>query len=292
MNVPLGMLEIDRILGGGPAAPVIWDGIVLGMPHLCLGGLSETWLLRECGHRHWLQLAQAAGRTVPDFRDAMGVPVYAAFVAITVRNAQFDAAHEHDELGCESRLTRFSRTRFMSVHRLAVRGRHLGEIMMTSVFVRRTQAGLNRSIAHVEVSGLPPVEQAPEFADHAATVAALRRDQWTEHMGFTRTSAATLDRLVIDPCPAQDFNGADFLYFSSFQAFADRAEWAFLRPINPRATTRERDIVYHGNIEPAERVAIVLRAVHREDGKLGHWCHIEREADATPLADIFTLRQG
>jgi probable biosynthetic protein (TIGR04099 family) len=292
MNVPLGMLEIDRILGGGPAAPVIWDGIVLGMPHLCLGGLSETWLLRECGHRHWLQLAQAAGRTVPDFRDAMGVPVYAAFVAITVRNAQFDAAHEHDELGCESRLTRFSRTRFMSVHRLAVRGRHLGEIMMTSVFVRRTQAGLNRSIAHVEVSGLPPVEQAPEFADHAATVAALRRDQWTEHMGFTRTSAAALDRLVIDPCPAQDFNGADFLYFSSFQAFADRAEWAFLRPINPRATTRERDIVYHGNIEPAERVAIVLRAVHREDGKLGHWCHIEREADATPLADIFTLRQG
>ena len=292
MNVPLGMLEIDRILGGGPAAPVIWDGIVLGMPHLCLGGLSETWLLRECGHRHWLQLAQAAGRTVPDFRDAMGVPVYAAFVAITVRNAQFDAAHEHDELGCESRLTRFSRTRFMSVHRLAVRGRHLGEIMMTSVFVRRTQAGLNRSIAHVEVSGLPPVEQAPEFADHAATVAALRRNHWTEHMGFTRTSAATLDRLVIDPCPAQDFNGADFLYFSSFQAFADRAEWAFLRPINPRATTRERDIVYHGNIEPAERVAIVLRAVHRQDGRLSHWCHVEREADAAPLADIFTLRQG
>jgi probable biosynthetic protein (TIGR04099 family) len=292
MNVPLGMLEIDRILGGGPAAPVIWDGIVLGMPHLCLGGLSETWLLRECGHRHWLQLAQAAGRTVPDFRDATGVPVYAAFVAITVRNAQFDAAHVHDELGCESRLTRFSRTRFMSVHRLAVRGRPVGEIVMTSVFVRRTQVGLNRSIARVEVSGLPPVEQAPEFADHAATVAALRRNHWTEHMGFTRTSAATLDRLVIDPCPAQDFNGADFLYFSSFQAFADRAEWAFLRPINPRATTRRRDIVYHGNIEPAERVAIVLRAVHRQDGRLSHWCHVEREADAAPLADIFTLRQG
>jgi hypothetical protein len=31
MNIPLGILEIDRILGGGPAAPVIWDGIVLGI---------------------------------------------------------------------------------------------------------------------------------------------------------------------------------------------------------------------------------------------------------------------
>ena len=119
---------------------------------------------------------------------------------------------------------------------------------------------------------------------------ALRRDQWAEHLGFTRPSAAALDRLVIDPCPAQDFNGADFLYFSSFQAFVDRAEWAFLRPLNPRATTRRRDIVYHGNIEPGDRVAIVLRAVRRDAGTLGHWCRIEREGDAAPLADVFTVR--
>jgi probable biosynthetic protein (TIGR04099 family) len=155
--------------------------------------------------------------------------------------------------------------------------------------VKRMQAGLNRSIALVEVSGLPPVEPAPEFADDAAMVAAMRRGHWAEHLGFIRADAAALDRLVIDPCPAQDFNGADFLYFSSFQAFVDRAEWAFLRP-NPRATTRRRDIVYHGNIEPGDRVAIVLRAVRRGAGTLGHWCSIAREGDAAPLADIFTLR--
>jgi probable biosynthetic protein (TIGR04099 family) len=291
MNIPLGVLEIDRILGGGPAAPAVSDAIVLGMPHLCLGGLSETWLLRECGHRHWLLLAQAAGRAVLDFCDAAGDPVYAAFVAVTVREARFDAAHAHDELGFDTRLTRISRTRFMSVHRLSVRGRPVGEVVMTSVFVKRMQAGQNRSIARVEVAGLPPVEPAPEFAGYAATVAALRRDQWVEHLGFARIEAATLDRLVIDPCPAQDFNGADFLYFSSFQAFVDRAEWTFLRP-DPRATTRTRDIVYHGNIEPGERVAVVLRGLRRGEGGFRHWCHIAREKDAAPLADIFTLRDG
>jgi probable biosynthetic protein (TIGR04099 family) len=289
VNSPLGLLEIDRILGG--AAPALPDRIVLGMPHLCLGGLSETWLLRECGHRHWFLLAHAAGRAVPDFRDCAGDPVYAAFVAVTVRNAQFDAAHEHDELGFGSRLTRISRTRFMSVHRLAVRGRGVGEIVMTSVFVKRMQAGLNRSIARVEVSGLPPVETAPECADYAAGVAALRRGHWAEHFGFARANADALDRLVVDPCPAQDFNGADFLYFSSFQAFVDRAEWAFFRPVNPRATTRRRDIVYHGNIEPGDRVVVVLRAVRRGDSELGHWCRIERESDSSPLADVFTMRR-
>jgi probable biosynthetic protein (TIGR04099 family) len=290
MNSPLGLLEIDRILGG--AAPALPDRIVLGMPHLCLGGLSETWLLRECGHRHWFLLAQAAGRAVPDFRDCAGDPVYAAFVAVTVRDARFDAAREHDELGFGSQLMRISRTRFMSVHRLAVRGRGVGDVVMTSVFVKRMQAGLNRSIARVEVSGLPPVEQAPELADYATGVAALRRGHWVEHFGFARTNAAALDRLVIDPCPAQDFNGADFLYFSSFQGFVDRAEWAFLRPINPRATTRRRDIVYHGNVDPGDRVAVVLRGVRRGDSELGHWCRIERESDAAPLADVFTMRRN
>ena len=85
MNIPLGILEIDRILGGGPAMPAVSDTVVLGMPHLCLGGLSETWLLKECGHRHWLLLAHAARRAVPDFRYAGGDPVYAAFVAVTVQ---------------------------------------------------------------------------------------------------------------------------------------------------------------------------------------------------------------
>lgn len=294
MNSPLGLLEIDRILGG--AAPALSGRAVLGMPHLCLGGLSETWLLKECGHRHWFLLAQAAGRVVPDFQDAAGTPIYAAFVAVTVRDARLDAAYEHDELGFSSRLTRTSRTQFMSVHRLAVRGRPVGEVVMTSVFVKRMEPGLNRSIARVEVADLPPVAPMPECAGYATTVAALRRGHWAEHLGVVRADAAALHRLIVDPCPAQDFNGADFLYFSSFQAFVDRAEWAFLPRRNPRATTRRRDIVYHGNIEPGERVAVVLRAVRRGDGEgtsapvIGHWCRVEREDDAAPLADVFTQR--
>jgi probable biosynthetic protein (TIGR04099 family) len=291
MNIPLGYLEIDRILGGGPAAPALADAIVLGMPHLSLGGLSETWLLRECGHRHWFLLAQAAGRAVPDFRDEEGDPVYAAFIAVTVREGRFDAAREHDTLDFRSRLTRISRTRFMSVHEIAAGGRVLGEVAMTSLFVKRKEAGRNRSIARVEVPGLPPIVSSREFADHEETVAALRRDSWEEHLGFVRGDAPVLDRLLIDPCPAQDFNGADFLYFSSFQAFVDRAEWAFFRPLDPRTTTRRRDIVYHGNIEPGDRIAVVLHGRRRDADGVDHWCRLERESDAMPIADVFTLRR-
>jgi probable biosynthetic protein (TIGR04099 family) len=163
--------------------------------------------------------------------------------------------------------------------------------MMTSVFVRRTETGSNRSITRVEVPGLPPVAPLQEFVEHQAVFGELRRGSWATHLGFIRSEADTLDRLVVDPCPAQDFNGAEFLYFSSFQAFVDRAEWKFFRPANPRRTTRRRDIVYHGNVDPGEHIAVVLCAVRRQNDGYAHWCRLVRKIDDAPLADVFTLRQ-
>jgi len=52
---------------------------------------------------------------------------------------------------------------------------------------------------------------------------------------------------------------------------------------------------------PPERITLtlsVLRAArrHEDDGKqrenIGHWCRVEREADGTPIADVFTLRSS
>ena len=61
---------------------------------------------------------------------------------------------------------------------------------MTSLFVKRMVEGRNRSIARVEVPGLPPVVASREFADYEETVAALRRDSWDEHLGFVRADAS------------------------------------------------------------------------------------------------------
>jgi probable biosynthetic protein (TIGR04098 family) len=42
------------------------------MPQLAYTGLSENWLIKECGHRHWEALAGDAGRSAPDFVDEDG----------------------------------------------------------------------------------------------------------------------------------------------------------------------------------------------------------------------------
>jgi probable biosynthetic protein (TIGR04099 family) len=264
--------------------------IILGMPQLCLGGLSETWLLKDIGHRHWTLLAQAIGQSLPDFADENGTAIHAAFNAVSLREGDLRAARANEVLTVEGELTRLSNTQFRSLHRVATGGRLVAKVEVVSIFVRRLVPGVNRSVAAAAPLGLPPLIRRLAPAGFVATAGALRGDRWTEHFGLRRAEAHRQARLVIDPCPSQDFNGVGFLYCANFQAFVDRAEWAFFRISSPSPTTTRRDIIYRGNIEVGDRVSVTLMAAARDDRVLVHWCRLERDGTGETLADIFTER--
>lgn len=275
MNAPI---LIDRPLAHEPQKAQAGLGpVLLGMPHLALNGLSETWLLKELGHRHWLMLAQMAGRPVPDFRDAAGAPVYAAFRSVEVCEAAFEKARENDVLHIRSALSRISRTQMRSCHELAIDGASIGSVILTSVFVYRKAGASNHSIARIEVAGLPPFaavtppQLAPRMPDHDPRI--------------------TFECLEFTPCPSQDFNGAGFLYFTSFLAFADRTEWALTPPPTRICNVARRDITYFANLDPGEAITVHLGTLHvRRDLRL-LCCRINRSNDGTPLADIRTLKR-
>ena len=264
--------------------------LVLGMPQLGLHGLSETWLLKELGHRHWMLLAERAGRPVPEFKDAAGDTVYAAFCASSIQDASLSGFREHDRLLVSSEIARVSRTQFASTHRLSRGGTPMGRIALSSVFVKRRSPGENRSIARVAVEGFPETGAAgsARITDLASR---MRADAWTEHFGFSREDAGTLGRVVFHPCPSQDFNGAGFLYFPSFQSFTDRAEWAVFGEALPRLATVARDVIYHANIEVGERLAVQVLATRTSPARFAHWCRICRDPDGARLADVFTERE-
>jgi probable biosynthetic protein (TIGR04099 family) len=284
MNVAFALPGTTEALACRDASML--DRIVLGMPHLSLGGLSETWLLKELGHRHWQLLARLAGRAVPEFRDAEGNPVYAAFCAVTIKDAAFGMLREHDELSIESRIARISRTQFASVHELRCRGSSIGRVELSSVFVKRGIPGRNRSVARVALDLFPSAAPAPGFGQAAALAARLRSGEWGEHFGFARAAGQVRREMTINPCPSQDFNGADFLYFAAFQSFIDRAEWDFFNL--SISSTLDRDLIYHGNVEIGDRVVVQLMGERRSADRIAHWCRITRHIDGAPLADVFT----
>lgn len=292
MNVavaPEALMPDLRLPADAAARPLAMEGSVrLGMPQLALGGLSESWLLKELGHRHWMGLARMAGRAVPDFRDADGAPVYAAFSALSVTDADFASLGENDRLTIRSDLARVSRTQCASRHELSSGGRPVGRVELVSAFVRRASGGGNHTVARVALENFPPPARIP--GGLAACAADLRAGRLPAHYGFDLAGEATGATFEIDPCPAQDFNGAGFLYFSSFVAFIDRAEWHFDGRRAPRATTLARDVFYRGNIDPGERLVVRWRAARRDHGRLAHHCRLERAGDGACLAEAFTLR--
>ncbi|MBP0582833.1 hypothetical protein J8I29_26135 [Labrys sp. LIt4] len=275
MNVPF---LIDRSLAREPQKAQAGLGpVLLGMPHLALNGLSETWLLKELGHRHWLMLAQMAGRSVPDFRDAAGAPVYAAFRSVEVCEAAFERARENDVLHIRSALSRISRTQTLSRHELAIGGEIIGSVTLTSVFVHRRSGSSNHSIARIEVADLPPFDPAIRPV-RASPVSCS-------------DTGASYGRLKFTPCPSQDFNGAGFLYFTSFQTFADRTEWALTPDLARSSLLQDRRIDYCGNIDPGESIDVTLSQPKIQDGTVCCSCRIERSNDAVLLALIRTTRR-
>jgi len=262
--------------------------VLLGMPQLAAGMLSEQWLLKDCGHRHWHLLAESAGLAVPAFRDPDGAPIYAAFSGVTVDAEGFATCREHDPLSIHSRLVRLSRTRFVSHHRLAVKGRPVGAVAMTSVFVRRTAEGGNTHVIRTEVPGLPPV--APDAAadrDVAAHEAALLP------LKSPGPADPTVPSVTVHPCPTLDFNGADFLYFAAYVAFAERAEWALSRQTAERPLVRRR-IVFHGNVDAGEAITVTVAVAEAAPDAAGSCVHtsIRHARTDRPLATLIADRSA
>jgi probable biosynthetic protein (TIGR04099 family) len=274
--------------GSGAAAGSTLRRYTAGMPQLALAGLSENWLLKECGDQHWQALARQHGRAQPDFRDVSGAAAYAAFVAVRVSSGAFAQLRENEGFAIRTALAPAGRAQTFSRHK--VEGPHgaLGTVEMLSAFVVRRTAQDNRSAARAALPGATSEEAAGTALGSAA------RD-FSEHARQRRKAAAAdapvLCEACCDPVPDLDFNGAGFLYFSAFAALVDRAEWQ-LFDRDPRRSVAERELHYLGNANPGDTVRVqFLAAAGGGDAALRHHARLLRASDGAVIAEVRSLRQ-
>jgi probable biosynthetic protein (TIGR04099 family) len=226
--------------------------ILIGMPHLTPFGLSETWLLKELAHRHWLMLGLALGLDDADFRDSNGHEVYAAICASAIRAADLGAVSANDILTVRSTMSVVSRTRMSSLHHLAIDGRPIGEVELISAFVHRADGSRNGKVARVLSSNYEALEAPVRHSDLAERSSMIRRGQF-EMAGFASPDRQVLDRYVFRPAQLQDFNGAGLFYFANYQSVIDRAFEAWGRESHGGV---QRELHFTGNINPYEELTV------------------------------------
>ncbi|BAN28055.1 Pnap_2097 family protein [Caballeronia insecticola] len=252
-----------------------------GMPQLNIAGLSENWLLKECGDRHWDALSR---ETQSDFISDEGSRAYAAFTSIRLRANGMHELRENDTFRIRSELSRIGPVRHFSEHRVAGTTGTIAHVSMMSTFVHRTESRTNRSVARASFANLRG-HIAPMNAHIADMQDAARRFRLREaDTDLPETACASIDFF---PCPYNDFNGADFLYFASFQGFVDRAEWQTWR-LADTPTLVSRELHYHGNIDVGDSLRLTFRRACIDDTRVAHWCEIERASDGKKIADVLT----
>jgi probable biosynthetic protein (TIGR04099 family) len=257
-----------------------------GMPQLSFTGLSENWLLKECGHRHWEALAAHAGRATPDFSDDHGGRSYAAFTAIHLQTSGFDAVRENDGFEIHTALCRTGPVRHFSTHRIVHGDVSIAEISMASTFVTRGEARNNRSVARATLAALSgAVSPMPAVAlSMTQTGKLLRAGDWTPCGGFAPAAHEATEFL---PCPNNDFNGADFLYFASFQSFVDRAEWQRRRFAEPPVIA-SRSLHFYGNVNVGDALSVHVVGEREDEQGIAHWSEVRRGSDNQKIADVIT----
>lgn len=257
-----------------------------GMPQLALYGLSENWLLKECAHLHWMAIARAQGQDEPAFADIDGRRSHAALTAVRLREARLDAVAEHAPFALLARLVPHGRAQHYSAQTVRLGSTRLARLELLSALVRRAPGGGNRSVAKAQMQ---PERKGLVAGDATLTAAAAE----LKSLGRAHRTAAQEGEMLrsfdFTPCPNSDFNGAGFLYFATFQALVDRAEFAWygLRP----AVTAERTLYFHGNIDPGEAVRVELLAAGAEPDGFHHRCRIVRRADGLRIADVITRKR-
>ncbi|WP_051676352.1 Pnap_2097 family protein [Polaromonas glacialis] len=277
---------------------------VAGMPNLCYNGLSENWLLKECGHRHWLAMAQALGRQQPEFRNAQGRKVYAAFTLVRLSDAKLEQIGEHDAFfiisQCLPACRSVGRAQHYSRHDLRVHGRRGARVEMLSAFVRREKPGNNLSVVRAAMTESKVNHDAMDQELATAADAFVRHGRerragvWSGPPGMDLEEGGT-DRYetVFMPCPNNDFNGADLLYFASFQAVVDRAEWSWMvnaLPPGQPASIIEREMVFYSNMNLGDSVRTSL-GVHDSGGMhLSHRSELRRGSDNARIAEVYTRK--
>jgi probable biosynthetic protein (TIGR04099 family) len=260
-----------------------------GMPQLSYTGLSENWLLKECGDHHWDALAAHAGRATPDFGDDDGHRSYAAFTAVRLQAYGFDAVRENDAFEIGTTLCRTGPVRHFSTHRVMRGDALLAQVSMTSTFVTRGAARNNRSVARATLAALPG-ELSPVPDEGLPMIELGKRLKAGEIAKQDGLAVVAADAAEFLPCPNSDFNGADFLYFANFQSFVDRAEWQRHRFTEPPVVTT-RSLYYYGNIDLGDALCVRIAGERNNAQGLTHWTEVHRKSDGRKIADVMTEKR-
>jgi probable biosynthetic protein (TIGR04098 family) len=281
----------------------------VNMPQMALGGLSESWLLKELGDIHWGMTCQALNSESHKLTDELGNRLYATFVRVRYESTHhLKTFRENELLDFQARLSRFGRSMFFSDVSVDGESKKVRASLMTTFSMRGSN---NKTLLKGEPL-VPPdcaarvCDSLPPFGEEYR---AMRRgDSRVLQLGNETFTPAKdlLFETTYEINPYHDLNGVNLLYFAAYPLISDFCEIAFIRKHHAdvagrcghwpvAASTIARDVFYYGNCDLDDGIVFGVNSFEKgRDRKIKIATSLFREAaqeDRQLIANIFTVKE-
>jgi probable biosynthetic protein (TIGR04098 family) len=313
------LADIQRYLENGANDPVdeaATGGVTnrrrtaVNMPQMALGGLSESWLLKELGDIHWTMTCNALDSQSHKLTDELGNRLYATFVRVRYESTHhLKMFRENEALEFQSRLSRFGRSMFFSEGSIQGDDKEIRTSMMTTFSLRQSN---NKTLLKGEPlipadCAVHVLDSLPAFGEEYRE---MRRGDARELELAAQKFTVTNELLFETPYdinPYHDLNGVNLLYFAAYPLISDYCEMAFIRERHPHlvnaaghwplaASTIARDVFYYGNCDLDDEIVFGVNSFQPGDERkfriaTSLFRRARGQTDRQLIANIFTVKE-
>jgi probable biosynthetic protein (TIGR04098 family) len=287
--------ERNRYLGERPPGPPaartvsaepaseqrIYD---VNMPQMALGGLSESWLLKEVGDIHWSLITRGLGLPSSRLTDADGNRLYATFTRVQLSSTVPLAVYaENETVTIDAKSSRYGAGMFFSDAAVKGEGRSALVRVMSS-FSKYGEAGANTSL----LKGQPEIPVRCAIPDHAD----LPEFAHEYRARRAREQAPPRFECQYEIIPPHDINGVGLLYFAAYPIINDICAMRFAGSAFARDfSTQHRDVFYFANSDPDETLIYRIHDWHADDAVVEMEASLSRKSDGALMACIVTAKR-
>jgi probable biosynthetic protein (TIGR04098 family) len=253
----------------------------VNMPQMAMGGLSESWLLKELGDLHWGMIASGLGSQSSSITDGDGNRLYATFTRICYSLQEpLGAVSENSSLDLSGSISRFGAGTFISDiglgHDLAP-----GEARLMSNFSRRGKAD-NTSL----LKGQPTIPEDCRIPEVALPAFMLEyRDRRSAN-----PDAALFDS-EYEIVPFHDINGVGLLYFAAYPIISDICSLRYFAGFSALSTV-SRDVYYFANTDTEDSLIFRIHRWKLSGSVLDTETSLSRKSDGALMAYLVTRKSN
>lgn len=270
------------------------ESIEIGMPQMANSALSESWLLKYIGNKHWFLLSEGFNKKSSEFKDEYGNRIYATFVRINYSTTALNEFQENEIINFNSIIEGFGSNTFISNIVGNGSNKEIKATLLTTFSTRANKNNNEISKSNLDLfpNTIGQLSKTPILLNDYRLLRKGLIDEIPSNFGVFPNTDNVIFTCEYDVNPYYDINGVGLLYYAAYPIVSDSCCLKYFKDYKSHSyQTIYRDIFYFANCNPTDNIIFQLNFIDQSENKIKILTSLYRHSDNKLLAKILTVKQ-